>query len=201
MTQVDSTLLADMLRESMRSGERPILTVTSSSMRPLLAAGDQVRIAPVEVGQLQRGDIVTVRDPHDPGQLLTHRYWARLSDAQPPAIWTRGDRPALLDNPSAAADVLGRVTARRRGARELILDAGRGQRLNGYLGRLASAELSWLAGRATSAQLSRVEGDAINARVARQLGKLSVRSMRRALLIVETVLIMLMGLGAQRDNL
>jgi signal peptidase len=67
------------------------LVVLSGSMEPALDTGDVVvvqRIAPLDA---RRGDIVTFRDPEQPGRLVTHRVRSlRVHDGRVRFV-TRGD--------------------------------------------------------------------------------------------------------------
>jgi hypothetical protein len=143
MANVDISLLADLLQKSMQQGHHPLLTVASNSMAPLLRHHDQVCVAPVTVAQLQPGDIITIAAE---SQLLTHRYWGTLTAREEVRLLTRGDRPLNFDTPWPAANLLGRVIARRRRGRDLSLARGSGRWLNHHLTWLATTELSWLTG-------------------------------------------------------
>ena len=144
MTNSNIPLIIDMLRQSMAERQTPFLTVTSNSMAPLLKTGDQVGLSPVEVAQLNRGDIITlVQDEH----LLTHRFWGTDEQGRP---FTRGDRPLMPDAPGKTGQILGRVTVRRRHNRELSLQRGAGRRLNEHLAWLVRVESVLLTGRPLS---------------------------------------------------
>lgn len=144
MSNTNTQLIADMVRQSMRQGETPFLTISSSSMAPLFQIGDQVGLEPVEPHQLNRGDIVTlVQDDH----LLTHRFWGFDDGGR---LHTRGDRPFTPDAPGMAGQLLGRAVVRRRQHWELSLQMGAGRRLNRHLAWLATFESSLLTGHAPS---------------------------------------------------
>ena len=67
------------------------LTVLSGSMEPALDTGDVVvvqRIGPLDA---RPGDIVTFRDPEQPGRLVTHRVRALRVQADQVRFVTRGD--------------------------------------------------------------------------------------------------------------
>lgn len=144
MTHNTTTLIADMLRQSMANGQMPFLTISSNSMAPLLKTGDQVGLEAVEPGQLRAGDIITLVQE---GHLLTHRFWGLDDQGRP---FTRGDRPLAPDRPGEAHQLLGRVTVRRRHNRELSLQSGVGGRLNQHLAWLVRVESCLLTGHAPS---------------------------------------------------
>lgn len=141
MMPLDTTQLADLLRQSLAQGQHPLLTITSNSMLPLLRRGDQVRLEAVTLAQLQPGDIITTVQPT---YLLTHRFWGGNTDTGSLRLYTRGDRSWQFDPPADSANLLGRVQGRCRGVRCLSLQTGRGQQLNRQLTRLAAWEWRWL---------------------------------------------------------
>lgn len=146
MPEPDARMLAELLRESMARGDQPALTLTSDSMAPLLRTGDQIRIAPAAVDGLQPGDIVTFIDDSDAVQLMTHRFWGSVRQADQTLIVTRGDRPLWFDRPFMAGRLVGRAVARLRHGRELRLDTGSGGWLNRRLAGLAGRDIAQLAG-------------------------------------------------------
>jgi len=140
MADVDATLLAALLRESMRKGQQPQLTIDSNSMAPLLQIGDQIILASVTLEQLQPGDLLTVTtEPY----LLTHRYWRQWPHADTVYLLTRGDRPLWFDRPWPADCLLGRVVARQRQGKILSFRQGWGKWLNDKLTSLATLEIHW----------------------------------------------------------
>lgn len=102
-----ATLLA-LVRQSLQAGTRPWLTVTSGSMRPLLQVGDEVEVAAVSLDDLLPGDVLVL----DEGEsFLTHR----LRHIRDDFLHTRGDRLLRFDPPFRTTQLVGRVTAVRRG--------------------------------------------------------------------------------------
>jgi hypothetical protein len=152
---VDTTIIAELLRESLQRGQSAALTIRSNSMRPLLKTGDRVWLETAVPDQLLPGDVITLWDGRD---LLTHRYWATVSRDGTPHLVTRGDRPLHLDPLHPAASLMGRVTARRRRGRRLDLGGGRGERLNRRLARLAQWEWRYLLGQPPAAALGDAPG-------------------------------------------
>lgn len=142
MAELDPPLLAALLRDALRQGKEPMLTVTSDSMAPLIRRGDQIRLAAAAPTDLQPGDIIVIGGRHE---LLTHRYWGRLGDGPDAPLLTRGDRPRDYDPPAPVDQLVGRVVARRRAQRVLPLCSGAGEWLNGRLARLAALDAGWFA--------------------------------------------------------
>ena len=143
MTHINPSTLNDMLRDSLKQGQHPRLTVTSNSMAPLFKAGDQVILEAIQPEQLQANDIVTISDPSPSGQsLLTHRIWAIRDNV----ILTRGDHALVFDKLYSPEVILGRVVGRTRQQRTLSFKTGLGQWLDHYLTALAHQEYRWLTG-------------------------------------------------------
>ncbi|MFQ5398493.1 MAG: hypothetical protein ACE5E7_02735 [Anaerolineae bacterium] len=136
MSDLTPAILAEMLREGLQSGRLPRLTVTSNSMAPLLRVGDQITLEPVSTVDLKPGDIITLALEEE---LLTHRFWGTAVINGREQLITSGDRPLVPDTPSAAAQLLGRVTARRC-RRTLLLNQGIGAWLNCHLAWLSKVE-------------------------------------------------------------
>jgi signal peptidase I len=125
----------------MHRGHSPRLTVTTKSMWPLLRPGDQIRLKPITIRQLQPGDIITfVAGDY----LQTHRYWGTIATPEGEKLLTRGDRPLLFDAPTPIANLLGKVVARHRPTHALSLTTGWGGRLNQLLALVARIEYRWL---------------------------------------------------------
>jgi signal peptidase I len=137
MSAIEPTLLAALVRESLHQGQVTRLTVSSSSMAPLLHPGDEILLEPVAGEELIVGDVITLVSPEG---LLTHRYWATQNGPTGPWLLTRGDRPLVFDPPWPSDAVVGRMVAWVRGGRELALTTSRGRRLNRHLIWLAKME-------------------------------------------------------------
>jgi hypothetical protein len=114
-------LVADLLRR----GTPTELTVHGASMRPLIRGGDVLLVAPAST--VAQGDVAVVaRD----GRLVAHRVVV----ASP--LRMEGDALDGADLPTRDQELLGRVVAIRRGAREI--------RLRSPVGRLLSHHSRWL---------------------------------------------------------
>jgi signal peptidase I len=134
-------LLAELLRESLRLGGRPQLTVTSNSMAPLLRQGDRILLEAADVATLRPGDVVVYAGSDS---LISHRYWCNVRQSGTVMFLTKGDRQRGYDTPWRPEQLVGRVVARNRDGRQLLLTHGPGRRLNGHLARLAIVEMAWL---------------------------------------------------------
>ncbi len=136
--QLAPSVVAELLRDGMKRGQRPYLTITSGSMRPLLHIGDEVQLEPVYPAELQVGDIVTVVAPVT---LLTHRFYGWIEREGENWLLTRGDRFLTFDSLWHPEHLVGRVFARRRQHQRLLL---RGEGRSGWIGRhvahIAAAE-------------------------------------------------------------
>lgn len=131
------SVVADLLRDSMAQGQKPYLTITSGSMRPLLHVGDEVQLEPVTLADLNEGDIITIAAP---AALLTHRFWGWVDKEGQRFMVTRGDRFLLPDSPWAPTHLVGRVLARRRQRQVLHLRQGKEAWVGRYVARVAAAE-------------------------------------------------------------
>jgi signal peptidase I len=98
-----AALVADVLARFGRARLRAL----GGSMIPTLHSGDVVTVAACAAGQLQRGDIVLMRDGD---RLYAHRLLARAVVDGSPCLVTRGDAHWRRDPPRPLADLLGRVT-------------------------------------------------------------------------------------------
>ena len=91
-------LAAEMLRE----GYTVDLPALGTSMRPLIAPGGVIRVAPASAGAVRPGDVVLVDAG---GHLVCHR----LVYASHDRVVTRGDNAPANDPSLPAAAVIGRV--------------------------------------------------------------------------------------------
>ena len=135
-----AALLAEMLRESLRQGQMPRLTVGSGSMAPLLRTGDQIALEAVKPENLAIGDIITVGSAD---VVMTHRFWGMIEMGGQHRLLTRGDRPLIFDEPWPVETLIGRVNGRLRHSHHLDLQTGAGLWLNRRLHRLAQRETGW----------------------------------------------------------
>ena len=140
MADVDATLLAPLLRESLQKGQHPQLIITSNSMTPLLQRGDKIILEFVTIEQLQPGDILTLTTE---SHLQTHRYWGMEERAGTSYLLTCGDRPLSFDPLWPIGSLIGRVIARQRKGKRMSLHEGVGKWLNNQLSKLATAKLNW----------------------------------------------------------
>ncbi len=128
--------LAAALAVWQHSGLRHQIPVQGSSMEPLLRHGDVVEVAH-RPGPLRRGDVIVFKLGDS---VVVHRLLRQ--DRGRTRYLTRGDNRLDADPPVAAADVVGRVVAVRRGSRTVRLDTAF-WRAAGSL--IAWSGLGWLA--------------------------------------------------------
>lgn len=135
--QLDITTVSELLRGGMKNGQRPYLTITSGSMRPLIHIGDEVQLEPVRLSDLQVGDIITIAAP---ATLLTHRFYGWVEKDDQRWLLTRGDRFLTSDSPWSDELLVGRVIARRRHNQRLLLQEGLGGWIGRHVAHIAAAE-------------------------------------------------------------
>jgi hypothetical protein len=84
----------------LREGRPVVLPATGSSMRPLFAPGDRLRVRPARAADARPGDIVVIATAD---RLVAHR----LVYATPTALITRGDDAATNDVPAPPSALVG----------------------------------------------------------------------------------------------
>jgi signal peptidase I len=112
----------DLLREGY-----PIrFCATGQSMKPTIRDGETIIIEPVEAEKIQRGDIILYRTRRG---VIAHRVAnTQWDDNGQPRFILRGDSAASYDQPIAASDILGRVTAVERRGRLINLSGNQAKR-------------------------------------------------------------------------
>lgn len=96
-------------RRLLRAGLPCLLIVDTGSMAPLLPVGATVEVRPCRARDLRVAEVACI--DADAGPLLLHRYQGHFRRDGSCWIVTRGDRCAGPDAPTAAARVMGRVSA------------------------------------------------------------------------------------------
>jgi hypothetical protein len=93
------------------TAESPLLavSVTGSSMFPILLSGDKVLVKKSSIEDLAAGDIVVWTN--DSQQLIAHRILALEISSTPPSITTKGDLCLEADPPVEFERVLGKIVA------------------------------------------------------------------------------------------
>jgi hypothetical protein len=107
---------------ALRSGVTVEIVAGGPSMRPLLRAGDRLRIAPVAAAALRLDDLAVIA--RDDGRLVAHRVIGLTP------LVLRGDGCAGTDGPIDRASVLGRVVGFRRWGVEVALERPLGRALS-----------------------------------------------------------------------
>ncbi len=86
----------------LREGRPVILPATGTSMRPLFAPGDRLRVRPAVAADARLGDVVVIATPE---RLIAHR----LIGATSTTLTTRGDDAVRADPPFPTAALIGIV--------------------------------------------------------------------------------------------
>jgi|SRR5216684_5175323 signal peptidase I len=118
MSSIPAEVVADFVRDVLRREGAVWLRAASSSMRPLVQPGDELRLVSADPASTRPGTIVAYRGD---GAIVVHRLLRR----GPHGIVTKGDALAEPDAPVAWERVLGRVAALRvPGGRIVDLESG-----------------------------------------------------------------------------
>jgi signal peptidase I len=125
--------ISELLLAELDRGKVVTLLVTSTSMAPILQAGDQIGVQKCPVQNLRRGDMILIRRETD---YVTHR----LIDTHGQNWIAKGDNSHTADLPFSEADILGRVTAITKNRRTISMDHFRWKVTNSVLGMLSSGE-------------------------------------------------------------
>ncbi len=146
MTQTGAWLAADFVPDVLAREGEVWVSAASSSMAPLVRAGDTLRLVAADAGRLQPGALVAFRRD---GALVVHRVLSQTPDG----LVTKGDALPDADPPTPWPAVVARVAAVRTPAgRCLDLDRwpwpliGRALAAVARLG--APNRLAWIARRA-----------------------------------------------------
>ncbi len=86
-----------------------VLSVQTGSMVPTFRPGDAVLMRRVGPANLQPGDIISYRNPHNASMIITHRLINK--DNQSGRLTTEGDNSSTPDADFPAQQVIGRVAA------------------------------------------------------------------------------------------
>jgi len=118
----DELAAADLLKESL-SHNKVWVNITGSSMSPLLRPGTRVLLE--KPGQIRFGDIIIYRNK---GGIVCHRLIRRTKDINGNALYqTKADNGNCLDRPVCPEDILGRVSAFKKGDKIIKLDTFSGR--------------------------------------------------------------------------
>lgn len=130
--------IARLVREQATLGTPLRFRVTSGSMAPLIAPGDEVIVAAAPPEALRPGDLVVAAAPGGP--FVVHRLVAIRREGEQVQVVTKGDRSAAPDPVWPAEAVVGRVVAVVHAGQRLDLRRGRGALLAALLGGIARLE-------------------------------------------------------------
>jgi hypothetical protein len=146
MTQTRAELAADFVPDVLAREGDVWVSAASSSMAPLVCAGDALRLVAAEAGRLQPGALVAFRRA---GALVVHRLLSQTPDG----LVTKGDALPDADPRVPWPAVVARVaTVRTPAGRRLDLDRwpwpAVGRLLAALARRRAPNRLAWIARRA-----------------------------------------------------
>lgn len=149
MAVKDERNVSGWVREQVAQGTPLRFRVTSASMAPLIAPGDEVIVAAAPLETLRPGDLVVAATPGGP--FVVHRLVALRREGDVLWLITRGDRSATPDPAWAAEAIIGRAVAVVRAGQTLDLRQGRGRVMvlaQGVLARLEAATYALVRGAA-----------------------------------------------------
>jgi signal peptidase I len=104
--------LSEAVKDLLRQGHSVELSAYGRSMIPYLRPGQKVQLAPVDMSQIVRGDLVAF---HKADYLVVHRVHAVLSENESIQLLTKGDSNLNPDAPVDAQNYLAKVIALQRG--------------------------------------------------------------------------------------
>jgi hypothetical protein len=108
----------DLVDQALKRKGRVLFTITTASMEPAIAPGDQVEIRTLGSRGPCVGDIALFRDPVL--GLVVHRVlWRWRPVGRATKVFTKGDAALHLDRGLGAGEILGRVERIVRGGEEL----------------------------------------------------------------------------------
>jgi len=103
--------LSETVKDLLRQGHTVELSAYGRSMIPYLRPGQKVQLAPVDMSQIVRGDLVAF---HKADYLVVHRVHAVLSANETIQLLTKGDSNLNPDAPVDAQNYLAKVIAVQR---------------------------------------------------------------------------------------
>ena len=167
-----------------QSGTEHYIPVRGTSMLPFLRDGDQVLVEH-DLSNLRRGDIVVFQND---SALITHRVLKVRPEANKGiTVLTKGDNLLRPDPLVNGNDIVGRVRAVRRGAREMPLDTRDWRWSNRLIGNLMMA---WV-------KIYRI-GLPAKGRLSAEKSTFARRGLRRMALAINSIIIRGMGLFSGR---
>ncbi len=110
----------ELIAEALRRYGAAQFRVQGGSMRPLLRAGDLLRVRRTGLSDLRFGEVAVFERG---GGIFAHRVIGRKFHGGETVLITQGDSFRETDAPVRAAELLGRATTVVRGQRKISLDA------------------------------------------------------------------------------
>jgi hypothetical protein len=128
-----------LVESSLRAGREIRFTITTSSMWPALARGDEIVVRTAGPEALRPGDIAFLKS----GKIwLAHRLIGVRGEGAGAVVLTKADNYPQGDLAHPSSQLYGRVVAVARAGREASLDSARARWLGGVLARLSGAQAS-----------------------------------------------------------
>jgi signal peptidase I len=98
--------LSEAVKDLLSQGHTVELSAYGRSMIPFLRPGQKVQLAPVDISQVVRGDLVAF---HKADYLVVHRVYAVLSANETIQLLTKGDSNLNPDAPVTSENYLAKV--------------------------------------------------------------------------------------------
>ena len=127
-------VVRQLLKGGLERDQKFRLSVTSSSMSPLLKPGDCIFIQKVDPNLLKIGDLIVLNRESN---LIIHRFFKVDQEGR---YHTKGDNRTLCDPPVSAADILGIVVGIERSQKSFDLTRQKWVRMNRILGMISEWE-------------------------------------------------------------
>jgi signal peptidase I len=128
--------LSETVKDLLRQGHTVELSAYGRSMIPYLRPGQKVQLAPVDISQIVRGDLVAF---HKADYLVVHRVQAVHSVNESIQLLTKGDSNLHPDAPVDTQNYLAKVIAVQRGSSwRIVSSTSISARLSLQLGRFYS---------------------------------------------------------------
>ena len=133
--------LSETVKDLLRQGHTVELSAYGRSMIPYLRPGQKVQLAPVDISQIVRGDLVAF---HKADYLVVHRVHAVLSANETIQLLTKGDSNLNPDAPVDQQQYLAKVQTVQRGSSwRIVSPTSISAQLTLRLGRIYSTPF-WL---------------------------------------------------------
>ena len=130
----------DLIGTQLRAGNAVQFSITTRSMLPSLAPGDQIRARGIRANEPRPGDIVMIRsEPH----WLAHRLIATCVVNTEIRFVTQGDNCTESDSLWSPEQICGIITNVKRQNREYCLESKRARRRGALIAQLLRRRAGW----------------------------------------------------------